>query len=141
MTTRKQMKQRLLEDREKLMRQREALDNQILGLERAIALTDNEPLPEKTGYKRQPIKATVLDLLEEVGTTGLNAITALELAGNRGQRLERGSVSSLLSRLKGDGIVVYDGDVYRLTRYATQTSDVGEDAVSVLDERTLRSVQ
>ena len=119
----RKMKQRLLDYRESLIRQRDALDNQIKGVERAIALMDNEFIPDKP--EKSSIKTIVLDLLEEVGTTGLNAVTALEMADSRGQRLERGSVSSLLSRLKGDGIVDYDSDgkVYRLRQYAKQVTN------------------
>ena len=113
----KEMKKRLLRERETLLRQREALDGEIRGLERAIALygEDSEkPRPSK----RQPIKALILDLLEDVGTTGLNATTAVGLADSRGATLERASVSSLLSRLKADGIVEFDGSLYRLPKYA-----------------------
>ena len=64
------------------------------------------------------MKAKVLDLLEDVGTTGLNASTAVNLAEARGMELERASVSSLLSRLKSDGIVEFDGSMYRLPKFA-----------------------
>ena len=36
----------------------------------------------------------------------------------RGIELDRGSVSSLLSRLKKDGVLFYDGSRYRLKEYA-----------------------
>lgn len=60
------------------------------------------------------VKSTVLQLLAEVGAAGLNANSAVTLADKKGIRLERGSVSSLLSRLKNDGIVTYSDDRYRL---------------------------
>lgn len=67
---------------------------------------------------RSNVKQAVLDLLDQVGTKGLNAATAVELAGQSGMSLERGTVSSLLSRLKSEGALVYDGRVYRLKGYA-----------------------
>jgi hypothetical protein len=78
-----------------------------------------EVLARATGVKkprapRSDVKREVLRLLEEVGDRGLVAASAVEMAEKRGVRLERGTVSSLLSRLKHDGFVVYDGTSYRL---------------------------
>lgn len=116
------MKQRLLTERDRLLRQREALDNQIAGLERAIALFDGEPQdgahPASSGAIRGRVKTLIIDLLKEVGTTGLNAQTAVDLADRRGVSVGKESVSSLLSRLKKDDVVVYDGDRYRLKEFA-----------------------
>lgn len=124
-----EMKQKLLDERDILLRQREALDNQIAGIERAIALVAGEdrktPLSAKHGISN---KAIVLDLLKDAGTTGLNAVAAVGMANSRGITLDRNSVSSMLSRLKRDEVVVYDGDRYRLKEFAprgetpTQTS-------------------
>ena len=62
------------------------------------------------------VKNAVLDLLEDVGRSGLNAASAVDLAKAKGIDLDRGSVSSLLSRLKTDNVVVYDGSAYRLKK-------------------------
>ena len=70
------------------------------------------------------VKTAVLDLLEDAGRNGLNAASAVETAKSRSIELERGSVSSLLSRLKTDGVVSYDGTVYRLKRYTGMPSAV-----------------
>ena len=117
------MKERLIQERDELIRRREAIENQILGIERAISLIgrqesgdlDSEPL--KTGT-RANTKMIVLDLLKEAGTTGLNAQTAVALAEKRGVNLDRASVSSLLSRLKRDEIVTYDNERYRLKEFS-----------------------
>lgn len=63
---------------------------------------------------RSNVKQTILDLLEAAGEAGLNATSAVETAARAGTTLERGTVSSLLSRLKHEGVVIYDGSVYRL---------------------------
>ena len=63
---------------------------------------------------RSNVKQTILDLLRSAAESGLNAATAVETASRAGVFLERGTVSSLLSRLKNEGIVTYDGSVYRL---------------------------
>jgi hypothetical protein len=64
---------------------------------------------------RSNVKKTILELLEQAGDAGLNATSAVETAARSGISLERGTVSSLLSRLKNEGVVVYDGSVYRLS--------------------------
>ena len=71
---------------------------------------------------RSNVKQTVLDLLEAAGEAGLNATSAVDTAKNSGLTIERGTVSSLLSRLKNEGVVVYDGSVYRLVKYKKETS-------------------
>ena len=118
----KKMKERLLKERETLLHERDALENQIKGLERAIALFPDEGAKLANG-KKQPIKALVLELLEDVGTTGLNAATAVNMASTRSTPLERASVSSLLSRLKGDGIIEFDGSMYRLPKFAKAVAE------------------
>jgi hypothetical protein len=67
---------------------------------------------------RSNVKQTVLALLEDAGPSGLNAASAVERAACNGTSLERGTVSSLLSRLKSEGVVVYDGKVYRLKEHS-----------------------
>lgn len=66
---------------------------------------------------RSNVKQTILDLLEKAGEEGLNAAMAVETAARSGVSLERGTVSSLLSRLKNENVVVYDGSVYRLKAF------------------------
>ncbi|NAZ36159.1 hypothetical protein [Rubellimicrobium sp. CFH 75288] len=68
----------------------------------------------KVRARRFNIKTTVLELLERTGDSGLNAAIAVDMAATEGKAIERGSVSSVLSRLKNDGVVQYDGNVYRL---------------------------
>ncbi|MEM8849378.1 MAG: hypothetical protein AAGE03_05010 [Pseudomonadota bacterium] len=113
-----EMKQRLLEERDSLLRQRDALDNEIKGIERAIQLIADDSMSSPEQGKRVQIKSIVLDLLEQVGTTGLDAAGAVRLANERGVTLKQNSVSSLLSRLKADGAVTYDGSQYRLGKYS-----------------------
>ncbi|HEV7458268.1 MAG TPA: hypothetical protein VGN96_15970 [Roseococcus sp.] len=99
-----------------------ALVGQKDGLLRALALVEGEPVaavPPATAISgdtrkaKAPIKDTVLTLLMEHAASGLNAATLVSVAGARGISLDRASVSSLLSRLKKDGVLTYDGDVYK----------------------------
>ena len=71
--------------------------------------------PTKVRATRSNVKSAVLDLLERVGQNGLNAAIAVDMAAQDNLNLDRGSVSSLLSRLKNDRVVSYDGSLYRLS--------------------------
>lgn len=117
-----EMKQRLLQERDALLRQRDAIDNEIRGLERAIALVGADEKPAASGSRGRPqVKTVVLDLLKDVGTTGLDATTAVALANAKGITLDRGSVSSLLSRMKKDDVISYDNGKYRLKEFAPRS--------------------
>lgn len=76
-----------------------------------------EAPPAKRAAKGS-VKARVLNMLEDRGRSGLNAAKAVEISEAENDPLDRGSVSSLLSRLKQDGVVVYDGSNYRLKEFA-----------------------
>ena len=120
----KDMKERLEDIRREIgkLQAQEALLLDMMG---------EEPIEKTT--KRAPkgsVKSRVLEMLETQGRNGLNAAKAVELSEAGGEPLDRGSVSSLLSRLKQDGVVAYDGKNYRLKRYA------GDTVVSVTPLRT-----
>lgn len=85
--------------------------------ERLLQIVTAEPaLAEKSNarMRRGSVKATLFDLLEEAGATGLNARCAVEMGKQRGIDLDRQTVAGLLSRLKRDGAVDHDGYRYRL---------------------------
>jgi len=122
--------QRLLVERDRLRSQlasyTERMNGEIAGIERAISMLQGDgettSSPEPTGERagRGKAKTLLLDLLREVGTSGLNATVAEEIAKRRSLDLKRGTAASNLSRLKADGVVVYDGDKYRLPEFARQ---------------------
>jgi len=111
---------KLMDERDRLLDQMEALKHKISGMELAISLMDRDDnhQPAADTSKRGNAKSLLLDLLKEAGTTGLTSNSAVEIAARRGTKLERGTAASNLSRLKADGAVVYDGSVYRLPEFA-----------------------
>lgn len=125
MRARKADMQRLAEQRDRLLADIEALRNKVVGIEMAMALIDNGPMEAASPARqiRLGTKSFILDLLTEVGTTGLNAVTALEIGQRRGVHLERQSVSSMLSRLKTDGLLVYEDHRYKLAKFASEDRD------------------
>jgi len=119
---------RLIEERDRLLAQIEAMRNQVAGLERAISLLDHEPTKEGPGSrgKAPQVKSIILSLLQEVGTTGLSLDVAMEMAERRGLALNKGTVASTLSRLKKDGSIAYDGQRYRLPEFTRPTLVTGK---------------
>src|SRR6185312_16550372 len=110
---------RLIEERDRLLAQIEAMRNQVAGLERAISLLDHEPTRDGAASSGRPpqVKSIILSLLKEVGTTGLSLDSTMEMAERRGLRLNKGTVASTLSRLKKEGNIAYDGQRYRLPEF------------------------
>jgi hypothetical protein len=106
---------RLLEERDRLLREAEALDQKIDGLNLAISVLEREDdQPDRRASGRGKTKELLVTLLKEAGATGLNANSAVEMAARRGIALARGTAASTLSRLKQNGVANYDGERYRL---------------------------
>ena len=95
------------------------LQAEIALLKSLIAEATGAPLPDakRSRSPRSSVKNLVLKMLEDVKQDGLNAALAVEMAAAAGTELDRGSVSSLLSRLRDQGVVAYDGKVYRLKQF------------------------
>src|SRR6266849_2831502 len=107
----------LIDERARLVAEIERLKHNLEGLDRAIALlSKSNPSREglRTASRRSGLKGLVLDLLREVGAEGMNAQKVVEMAAGRGFTADKASVSSLLSRLKNDQVVSYNGDLYKL---------------------------
>lgn len=110
--------QELMAMRSQLQGEIEALQNKLAGLDMAIAYFDPGSIEqEEDDAPKTSVKNTLIALLEEAGMKGLNSSLAIQKAARRGIKLERGSVSSMLSRFKRDGIACYDGERYRLKQY------------------------
>lgn len=82
-------------------------------LRRAKGEDDAPAVSSAVKGRRTNVKGIVLALLQERSTLGLTAGIAVDMAEQRGVKLEKATVSSLLSRLKNDGIVTYADSVYR----------------------------
>ena len=115
-----------MEERLRLMiAERDALNNQIEGAKIMLRLLRGEidaPASETAQSHRKRrgnVKETVLDLIMQSAENGLSAVDCVEVARRQlNIELDRASVSSLLSRLKKDDILFYDGIKYRLKQYA-----------------------
>jgi len=97
----KLMLQKLEQERARLQRSIEALQNEVRGLDRAIALCSPDDATKRERPKN--VKATVTRLVEDAGTVGMNVNEVVDAALNKGIHLERATVASNLSRLKFEG--------------------------------------
>jgi hypothetical protein len=109
--------QKLHDTRAEMAAEIEALKNKLAGVQLAINVlegSDADADDEGGRARRGAVKETLYALLKDAGKTGLNAVTAVEMAKKRGVSLDRNTVSSTLSRMKKDGALDHDGERYRL---------------------------
>jgi hypothetical protein len=77
--------------------------------------------PPAAGRKRSPnIKPLVLDLMHRAGFTGATSAEVDEAVRRRVPTVAKDTVGSVLSRLKADGALTYDGVRYYEKRFAPQ---------------------
>ena len=94
-------------------RELEALRNKLKGIDASIAAVGGASLsPEPRRRTRRNVKGTVMDLIVKAGGAGVTAHEIVDQAAANGRQLDRPSVSSLLSRLKREGVLSFDGERY-----------------------------
>jgi hypothetical protein len=118
--------QKLHQTRAQMEAELEALKNKLAGVRLAIDVLEgndaDDDADDSGRARRGAVKEALYALLKECGKTGLNAVTAVELAKKRGLELDRNTVSSTLSRMKKDGALDHDGERYRLKGLDQQTT-------------------
>jgi hypothetical protein len=97
----KEMLEKLRQERARLIRQAEALQNELRGLDRAIALIEAESGEPKA--RPRNVKDVIDKIVEDAGLVGVTVDEVLNIAKSRGIHLERGTVASNLSRGKSAG--------------------------------------
>jgi CRP-like cAMP-binding protein len=103
----------LLIDINQRERELEALRNRLKGFEAAMsAMSGTNVPPDPRRRTRRNVKGTVMDLIVEAGMDGVTAHEIVDKAAAAGRQLDRPSVSSLLSRLKREGVLSFDGERY-----------------------------
>lgn len=110
----------LLERRDKLRTELEAVRARLDEVESLIRMMSGSPPPEAAARpKRGDLKDIILSLYEEAAEAGLSATECVAAASTkRGVLLQPASVSSALSRFKSEGVLMYDGERYRLRKFA-----------------------
>ena len=75
--------------------------------------------PEPQARRRSPaIKPLVLDVLTDAGFTGATSAEVDEVVRSRVPSVAKDTVGSVLSRLKADGALTYDGVRYYVKEFA-----------------------
>lgn len=126
----KEQMDKLLAERDRLAAQIAGLQHELAGLDRAIRVLKGEHGAPLAAKPRVAVKDVVLGLLDEFRETGLSAGETVERAYEREIALDRASVSSLLSRLKREGILTFDGSKYRI---ASREKSALESAIPTLN--------
>lgn len=120
----KQGNMKLLHDRRnQLQSELAAAQARLQEVESLIRAMSGEAMPEPSTatagrVRRGDLNNIVLSLYEQAAEAGLSTSECVGMASKAGTPLKATSVSSLLSRLKADGILMYDGERYRLKRFA-----------------------
>lgn len=115
---------KLLDERRiQLQTELAAVQARLQEVESLIRAMRGEAAPEMptatTGrVRRGDLNNIVLTLYERAAEAGLSTFECIAMASKAGTPLKATSVSSLLSRLKADGVLMYDGERYRLKRFA-----------------------
>lgn len=113
----------LQERRDRLRADIDALRARLDEVESLIRLMSGdaprETAPTAAKPRRGDLKDVVLSLYDEAGEAGLSSAECVAAAAEKkGVALQASSVSSLLSRLKADDVLMYDGERYRLKKFA-----------------------
>ena len=114
----------LYERRERLRLEFEGVRARLEEVESLIRQMGGEPAPQSAQEtsaakpRRGGLKEIILSLYEEAGEAGLSTAECIAAAEKRGVMLQPASVSSTLSRFKGDAVLMYDGERYRLKKFA-----------------------
>lgn len=82
-----------------------------------------EPVPQKTVRKRSAnIKPLVIDTMHEAGFAGATSSEVDSIVRRSAPTVAKDTVGSILSRLKADGALVYDGERYYEKQFAPNTN-------------------
>lgn len=123
----KAAQERLETELRKTLSQVAALEGELRGIGRAMAILKGEQgAPEESkeevlspGHARPErrsrgaVKDAVLGIITSASEEGLKTSDIVELGKARGVDLDRNSVASLLSRLARDGVLAYDSETRR----------------------------
>jgi len=108
--------QKLRAERDRLLKEIEALKNQLIATERALAIvegTEYRAADSRQRERSRNVKDTVLGMLAQAGPAGMSVVQVLDGAKAKGVELDRGTVSSLLSRLKRESTLdMRDGQYF-----------------------------
>ena len=89
---------------------------------------DGKPVAKRR--RSPPVQPVVLNIMEHVAALGATSTEVDEAVRLTIPSVAKDTVGSILSRLKSDGALVYDGERYFIKRFAPRPFDDGLRAVS-----------
>lgn len=84
---------------------------------------DAAPEAASTRTRSPSVKPLVLDIMRSVGDRGATTVEVDEQVRERIPTVAKDTVGSVLSRLKGDGVLVYAGERYYEKQFAPRDTD------------------
>jgi beta-glucosidase/6-phospho-beta-glucosidase/beta-galactosidase len=93
------------------------ITSKIEGIDAALDLLNQQDDKPEDIKRTKNLKAVIIDILIDKAELGASVIDVLEIARQQGFDLKRDSSSSVLSRLKNDGVVDYADGKYYLSEY------------------------
>jgi CRP-like cAMP-binding protein len=88
----------------------EALKHQLSGVDQSMKALGGDAGAGPS--RRTNVKRTVMEVIHDASRVGVTAVEVVDRAAAKGRSLDRASVSSLLSRLKRDGTLTFNGERY-----------------------------
>jgi hypothetical protein len=77
-----------------------------------------DPEPKRSKTRSPNVKPVVLDVMHNAGPTGATSAEVDQLVREKVPTVAKDTVGSVLSRLKSDGALVYDGERYYEKQFA-----------------------
>jgi hypothetical protein len=88
-----------------------------------LAQANGEPAPTAPRKRSPSIKPLVLDIMSRAGFAGATTTDVDKEVREKVPSVAKDTVGSILSRLKGDGALIYDGERYYVKEYAPKAAD------------------
>jgi hypothetical protein len=120
MSTAKEQKAMIEGELGRVRAEMEKLKAQEELLLRLLAHANGEPGPESPRKRSPSIKPLVLDIMARAGFTGATTAEVDKEVREKVPTVAKDTVGSILSRLKSDGALTYDGERYYEKRFTPQ---------------------
>jgi hypothetical protein len=112
------------------MQRLQAQEDILVGLLRKLS---GEAEVVQVARKRAPsVKPLVLDIMKELGPKGATTASVDELVRAKNPAVAKDTVGSVLSRLKADGALVFDGERYYDKQFAPKPGTNWVEALRVV---------
>ena len=103
---------------DRLTARREAFEDMLKQISGIDMQSQSPPLAETVRKRATNVKPLILDIMTAVGAAGATTMEVDERVREKVPTVAHGTVGAVLSRLKGEGALAYDGDRYYIAQLA-----------------------